>query len=104
VGLSPLQEQDFQLAQLLGGEPGLGPGVGPGGQLLGPLAGELDPGVDGGSSAAEEVGNIIGGFPLLDEFDRTQPAALEFFSGSEGSHTPSTSGTDSLFSWPSWSQ
>ena len=69
VGLGPLQQQGLQLAQLLGGEPGLGAGVGLGGQLLGRLAGELDPGVDGGAAAAEEVGDVVGRFALLDEFD-----------------------------------
>src|SRR5262245_3552469 len=104
VGLGALQEQGSQSPQLLGGEPGPGAGMGLGGQLLGCLAGELHPGVDGGASAAEEVGDVLGGLPLLDEFDGTDTATLEFFSGSDGSHTQYTSSTGLLFSWPGWSQ
>jgi hypothetical protein len=33
------------------------------------------------------VGNVLGGLPLLDEFNGTDATALEFFSGSDGSHT-----------------
>src|SRR5690348_4997954 len=73
VGLGALQEQALQPLQVLGGQPG--------------LLGALDSGVDGGSSAAKEVGHVVGGFALLDEFDGAQAAALGFFSGSDGSHT-----------------
>src|SRR5262249_50948787 len=81
VGLGALQEPSFQFPELLGGEPGLGADMGLGGQRLGCLAGELHPGGDRGTSAAEEVGNVVGGLPLLDEFNGTDAAALEFFSG-----------------------
>src|SRR5262249_53993063 len=36
---------------------------------------ELHPGGDRGTSAAEEVGNVVGGLPLLDEFNGTDAAA-----------------------------
>src|SRR5262249_24779091 len=104
VGFGPLQEEGLQLPQLGVGEPGLRAGVGLGGKRAGGLLSELAPGVDGGSSAAEEVGDVLGRLALLDEFDGAEAAALEFFGGSDGSHTWSTSGTDHLFSWPSWSQ
>ena len=87
VGFGALQQQSFESPQLLGGEPGLGAGVGPGGELLGGLAGELHPSVDGGSPAAQEVGDVFGGLTLFDELDGPEAAALEFFSGSDGSHT-----------------
>jgi len=51
------------------------------------LPGALDLGVDGAAAAPEESGDIVGGFALLDEFDGPQAAALEFFGGSDGSHT-----------------
>src|SRR5262249_16480484 len=97
-------EQGLKVPELLGGEPGFGPGVGLGDQLLGRLAGEFHPSINGGSSTAEEVGDVVGGFPLLDKFDGTKATTLEFLGGSDRSHTWNTSRTNPLFSWLDWSQ
>ena len=72
---------------------GLGPGWGLAASASERLPGELDPGVDGGAAAAEEAGDVVGGFALLDQLDGPEAAALEFFGGSDGSHTISTSRT-----------
>ena len=85
--MAPFSSRPSKLLDLLVGEPGLGAGVGPGGQRLGGLPVELQPGVDGGAAAAEEVGDLGGGLPLLDQFDGPAAAAFEFFGGSDGSHT-----------------
>ncbi len=71
--------------------------MGLGGELAEGLLGEFDPSIDGGAAAAEEAGDIIGGFALRDEFDGAEAATLEFFGGPDRSHTISTSGTVGLF-------
>ena len=65
VGLGPFRA-GLPVPESLAGQ--RGPGVGLGGELPRGL-GELHPGVDGGAAAAEEVGDVVGGFALLDEFD-----------------------------------
>ena len=65
----------------------MGPGWGLAASAAEVLAGELHPGVDGGAAAAEEVGDVVGGLPLLDQLDGPEAAALEFFGGPDGSHT-----------------
>jgi hypothetical protein len=87
VGLGPLGEQALQLRKLTVGETGSGAGVRLGGERCERFAGELDPGVDGGASAAEEVGDVGGGFALLDEFDGPEAATLEFGGSPDRSHT-----------------
>ena len=104
MGLGCLQQQTFQLLQLGVGETGLGSGVGLGGESSEGLLGELDPGVDGGPPAPQESGDVVRGFALLDELDSPEAAALEFFSGPDGSDAPVTSGAGGRFSWRGWSQ
>jgi hypothetical protein len=55
------------------------------------LPGEPDSGVDGRSPAAEESGDLVGGFALLDQLDGPEAATLEFFCGPDRSHAISTS-------------
>jgi hypothetical protein len=87
VVLGPLLEMVFQLLELGIVEPGLGSGVRLGGEFLDGVFCLLHPGIDGGSATAKEVGHIVGGFPLSDEFDGPDATTLEFFCGADGSHT-----------------
>lgn len=105
TGLGSLLQQHLKFLELFSGEAWLGAEVGLGHELPGSQLGKFDPGVDGGASTAEKVGNIVGRFPLLDEFNGTDTATLEFFGGSNGSHnTFNTSQTASRFNWLGWSQ
>jgi hypothetical protein len=104
VGLGPLQEQALQFGKLLPVEEWGPAGVGLGGQGLGPLSVELQPGVNGGAAAAEEVGDVVGRLPLLDEFDGPSAAVFEFLGSTDRSHTFGTMENDSLFNWICWSQ
>ena len=38
---------------------------------------------DGGASAAQEAGDVLGRFALLDKLHGTEAATLEFFGGSD---------------------
>ena len=60
---APVIRSPSNSLDLLVGEPGLGTGIRPGGQLPGILSVGLHPGGDGGATAAEEVGDLGGGFP-----------------------------------------
>jgi hypothetical protein len=98
VGLGSLEQQLLQLLELPIVQSGGAAGVGPGGQGFGAFPVEFQPGGDGGSTAAEEVGDIVRGFPPLDQFDGSATAAFEFLGSTDGSHTLGTLETAFLFS------
>jgi hypothetical protein len=78
VVLGTLLEKAFESLELSRIEPRPWPGMGLGSEFLDGLSGELHPGVDGGASAAEEMGDLVGGLALGDEFNGSDAATLKF--------------------------
>ena len=100
----PLQEQPFELTELIGMEARGSARRGLGSELFGGLAIQLQPGVDGGPAAAEEAGDHGGMFALIDKLNGTAAPAFEFFYSSHRSHVVTTEPHGALFSWLCWSQ
>lgn len=101
---STLQEQRLELIELVGIQSRRSAGVRPGGKLVRGFAVPFQPGVDGGSAAAEEAGDIVGMFALVDELNGAATPAFEFLCSSDRSHTCNTELHSLLFSSFRWSQ
>jgi hypothetical protein len=104
VGFSTFQEQLLELIELVGIQARRSAGVRLGGKLGRGFALPFQPGVDGGSAAAEEAGDIVGMFALIDELNGAATPAFEFFCSSDRSHTCTTELHSLLFSSFCWSQ
>ena len=85
VGLGPLQEQGFQVVEVVVGQAWGGSRRRPGRQSVLSLR-PSPPAVDGGGAYAEDTGDDGRGFPRCDEFDGTATATLAVSSSSCGSH------------------
>jgi hypothetical protein len=104
VGFGPLQEQPFELTELVGIQAWRSAGMRLGSELVGGFAVLFQPGVNGGPTAPEEACDCGGMFPLMDESNGTAAPAFEFFCSSDGSHTTTTELHGLLFSLLCWSQ
>jgi len=104
MGFSTLQKQLLELLELVGIEARGSAGVRLGGKLLRSFAMQFQPGVDGGPATAEEAGDILGMFTLVDELNGAATPAFEFFCSSDRSHTCTTELYSLLFSSFCWSQ
>ena len=85
VGGSAVEEQVFQVLELVVAQAGRRPRMGLGGQAVGARAGRLAPAVEGGAGDAQDAGDVAGGFALVHEFDGVATPAFEFCGGSKRS-------------------
>jgi hypothetical protein len=104
VGFGTLQKQLFELLELVGTEAWRSAGVRLGGKLVRGFTMQFQPGVDGGPAAAEEAGDIIGMFTLVNQLNGAATPAFEFFCSSDRSHTSTTELHALLFSSFCWIQ
>jgi hypothetical protein len=104
MGFGTLQKQLLELLELVGTEAWRSAGVRLGGKLVRGFAIQLQPGVDGGPAAAEEAGDIIRMFALVNQLNGATTPAFEFFCSSDRSHISTTELHALLFSSICWSQ
>jgi hypothetical protein len=104
MGFGTLQKQLLELLELVGTEAWRSAGVRLGDKLVRGFTIQFQPGVDGGPAAAEEAGDIIGVFALVNQLNGAATPAFEFFCSSDRSHTCTTELHRLLFSLFCWSQ
>jgi hypothetical protein len=104
VDFGPLQEQLFELTELVGIESRRSAGARLGGELGRGFALQFEPGVNRGPAAAEEMGHHGGMLTLINELNSAATPAFEFFCSSDGSHTSTTEPHGLLFGSFCWGQ
>jgi hypothetical protein len=103
VGSGTFAEQVLELIELVGIKARSSAGLRLGGELLRSFAMQFQPSVDGGPAAAEEAGDIIGMFTLVNQLNSAATPAFEFLCSSDWSHTSTTELRSLLFSSFCWS-